>query len=92
MCLTSAYRRLGAGYIRQMLVRLLGQLGMREQVIALDSTGFCVGDASVYYQSRRGRCYRHWVKGLYAVGVESKYILAFRSDWGPGNDSVHLSG
>ncbi len=72
--------------------QLLEEIGVDEEGIACDSTGFSPGQASLYYQTRRGRLYRHWAKGVYAVGIASQFILSWRSGWGPGSDVAYLSG
>jgi hypothetical protein len=62
-----------------------------EEGIAADSTGFSPGSASSYYQSRSGKSYHHWAKGVYAVGIVSQFILAMQSGWGPGSDAPYLT-
>ncbi len=71
---------------------VLAEIGVEEEGIAADSTGFSLGQASLYYQTRTGRLYQRWLKGVYAVGMASQFILAWRSGWGPGNDAVYLAG
>lgn len=61
-----------------------------EDGVAVDSTGFSPGPASSYYQSRSGKAYHHWAKGVYAVGIASQFILAMQSGWGPGSDAPYL--
>lgn len=70
---------------------LLNESGMvEEEGVAADSTGFSPGSASSYYQSRSGKAYHHWAKGVYAVGIVSQFILAMQSGWGPGSDAPYL--
>lgn len=71
---------------------LLGESGIPEGEggVAADSTGFSPGPASSYYQSRSGKAYHHWVKGVYAVGIVSQFILAMQSGRGPGSDAPYL--
>ncbi|BAJ62353.1 putative transposase for insertion sequence element [Anaerolinea thermophila UNI-1] len=70
---------------------LLEEIGRpEEEGVAADSTGFSPGPASSYYQSRSGKAYRHWAKGVYAVGIVSQFILAMQSGWGPGSDAPYL--
>jgi hypothetical protein len=45
----------------------------------------------LYYQTRSGRTYQHWLKGAYAVGTESQYILAWQAGYGSSNDTAHLN-
>ncbi|MEW6505088.1 MAG: transposase [Chloroflexota bacterium] len=72
--------------------KLLEAAGIEEEAIASDSTGFSPGQASLYYQTRSGKRYQRWCKGVYAVGVASLYILAWRFGYGPSSDAPYLSG
>jgi hypothetical protein len=87
-----AYRRLRMKDLERMKLTLLSRLEGEEELIAMDSTGYRLTQASAYYQTHRGRTYREWVKGVYAVGTESQLILAWRQERGPGNDSPFLNG
>ncbi|MFN3928581.1 MAG: transposase [Thermoflexus sp.] len=88
-----AYRRLlRMKVLNQMLERLLNWMEVQEEVIAVDSTGYALSPASAYYRSRTGRTMRAFWKGVYAVGTDSQFILAWRQGPGPGNDSVFLNG
>jgi len=87
-----AYRRLRMRDLERMKQRLLAKLGVEEEVMASDSTGFRLTQASAYYQSRAGRRCREWVKGVYTVGTDSQLILAWRSGSGPGSDAPYLQG
>ena len=88
------YRKLRMEDWERMRRALLAKLGVEgeEGVIAADSTGFRLTQASAYYQSRTGRTYREWVKGVYAVGAQTQLILAWRTGKGPGSDAPYLSG
>lgn len=86
------YKKLRQADFERMKERLLEESGVEEEVIALDSTGFRPGQASLYYQTRSGRLYRQWIKGAYAVGTKSQFILAWRTGRGPGNDGAYLKG
>ncbi len=78
--------------IEQMQQQLLAEVEMdEEESIALDGTGFTPSQASWYYQTRSGRQYRRWLKGVYAVGTTSQLILATRVEWGPSNDASALT-
>lgn len=88
--LQRTYKKLRQRDLEQMKNRLLAEAGVQESVIAADSTGFSPGQASLYYQTRCGRLYRHWLKGVYAVGTASQYILAWQAGYGPSNDAAHL--
>jgi hypothetical protein len=61
-------------------------MGVEEEVVAGDSTSFRLSQASAYYQTRRGRPYREWVKGAYAVGVTSRLVLGWASGAGSRPD------
>ena len=88
------YRKLRLEDWERMRRVLLAELGVEgeEGVIAADSTGFRLTQASAYYRSRTGRTYKEWVKGVYAVGTQTQLILAWRTGKGPGSDAPYLSG
>lgn len=90
--LSRTYKKLRTVDFEAMKGTLLRQVGVEEEVIASDSTGFSPSQASAYYQTRSGRVFREYVKGAYAVGTQSQFILAWRSGRGPGNDAPYLSG
>jgi hypothetical protein len=81
--LSRAFKKLRLSDLTAMKDDLLTQLGVEEEVVAGDSTSFRLSQASAYYQTRRGRTYREWVKGAYGVGIHSRLIIAWRS--GPGS-------
>jgi hypothetical protein len=89
--LQRTYKKLRKLDFERMKNQMLVEEGVQESVIASDSTGFSLGQASWYYQTRSGRTYHHWVKGAYAVGTQSQYILSWQSGYGPSNDVAHLS-
>jgi hypothetical protein len=89
--LQRTYRKLRKLDFENMKNQILEEENITESVIASDSTGFSPGQASLYYQTRSGRTYEHWIKGAYAVGTESQYILAWQSGYGPSNDTAHLN-
>ncbi len=60
---------------------------LREAVISFDATGYRRTTASAYFQTRRGKSFRHWLKGVYAVGTRSQLILAVTCGVGPSNDA-----
>ncbi len=82
--LQRTYKKLHMLDFEKMKNQLLNENGVNEDSVAADSTGFSPGQASLYYQTRTGRLYQRWVKGVYAVGTASQFILAWRSGWGPG--------
>jgi len=89
--LQRTYQKLRKLDLENMKNQLLKEENIQESVIAFDSTGFSPRQASLYYQTRSGRTYTHWIKGAYAVGTESQYILSWQSGYGPGNDASHLN-
>lgn len=90
--LQRTYRKLRMLDLERMKQQLLDTCDIEETEVASDSTGFAPGQASLYYQTRRGQFYQAWVKGAYAVGTDSQFILAWRSGWGPGHDARYLKG
>jgi hypothetical protein len=89
--LQRTYRKLRKLDFERMKNQILEEENIQESVIASDSTGFSPGQASLYYQTRSGRKYERWIKGAYAVGTQSQYILAWQSGYGPSNDVPHLN-
>ncbi|MGD2026830.1 MAG: transposase [Anaerolineales bacterium] len=90
--LQRTYKKLRMNDFNQMREKLLDALEIEEEAVASDSTGFSPGQASLYYQTRQGKWYRRWFKGVYAVGIVTKFILAWRRGFGPGSDVSYLSG
>ncbi len=88
--LQRTYKKLRNLDFEKMKNQILEEENIEEEVIASDSTGFSPGQASLYYQTRSGRTYEHWLKGAYAVGTSSQYILVWQSGFGPSNDVAHL--
>jgi hypothetical protein len=88
--LSRAFRRMRLSELTAMKDDLLKQMQVEETLIAGDSTSFRLSQASAYYQTRRGRSYREWVKGAYAVGVRSHLIVAWRSGVGSRPDFQFL--
>lgn len=96
--LNRMYHRFRASHLDKMNEVLLSTLDngspvrpVQEDAITLDSTGYRPTNASAYFQTRRGRPFRRWLKGAYAVGVRSQMILATAHGVGPSNDAPHLS-
>jgi len=89
--LQRTYRKLRKLDFEKMKNQMLEEENIQESVVASDSTGFSPGQASSYYQTRSGRTYEHWIKGAYAVGTESQYILSWQSGHGPSNDASLLN-
>jgi IS5 family transposase len=74
----------------QLLRTLLDGLKVEETAMSVDTTHFRLSQASAYFITRSGRQYREWVKGGYAVGVDSQLILGWRSGRGIGYDQPYL--
>ncbi|GIV85843.1 MAG: hypothetical protein KatS3mg052_2850 [Candidatus Roseilinea sp.] len=93
--LNRMYHRFRASHLDKMNEALLSTLDngglVQEDAITLDSTGFRPTHASAYFQTRRGKPFKRWLKGAYAVGVSSQMILAVAHGIGPSNDAPHLS-
>lgn len=64
--------------------------GGGELCVAADGTGFVCTQASLYYQTRSGRLYTAWRKGVYVVGCGSQAVLGAVSARGPGSDASHV--
>jgi hypothetical protein len=90
--LQRTYKKLRMRNLTHMKDDLLTAMEIEEEAVAADSTGFSPGQASLYYQTRTGKVYEAWLKGAYAVGVVSQFILAWRSGRGPGSDAPYLAG
>jgi hypothetical protein len=58
--------------------------------VAMDSTGLATTTASAYFQSRRGKRCRQWVKISTVVICGSLLPLALVLDLGPSNDRVQV--
>ncbi|GIV84514.1 MAG: hypothetical protein KatS3mg052_1521 [Candidatus Roseilinea sp.] len=90
--LNRMYHRFRVDKMNEALLRALDNGGLvQEDAITLDSTGFRPTNASAYFQTRRGKRFKRWLKGAYAVGVSSQMILAVVHGVGPSNDAPHLS-
>jgi len=88
--LQRTYQKLRKLDFEKMKNRILEEENIQEEGIASDSSGFSPGQASLYYQTRSGRTYEHWIQGAYAVGTESQSILSWQSGYAPSNDVAHL--
>jgi hypothetical protein len=58
--------------------------------VAMDSTGLATTTASAYFEQRRGKRFRRWVKVSVVVICGSLLPLAVVLDWGPSNDRVQV--
>ncbi len=73
--LARAYRKLTKARLDQMQRHLLDEAEIEEESIAGDSTSFTLSQASSHYRTRSGKSFSDWIKGGYAVGIESQLIL-----------------
>ena len=62
--------------------RLLSQMEVSEDAIAVDSTSFRLSQASLHYYNRAGKAFGDWIKGAYAVGCHSLLIVGWASSRG----------
>ena len=85
------YKRMRMKDFERLNDRLLNQLEMEEDAIAVDATGLSLTEASHYFLTRAGREYKHYLKAFYGVGTARQYILGWHSDWGPDSDMDHLN-
>lgn len=89
--LNRTFQRLTKPVLQALLRRLLHALQVRERVLAGDATGYRASNASAYFQTRSGRLFRDWFKGVYAVGSASQFIVAAREGRGGSlNDTRFL--
>ncbi len=71
---------------------LLRALAVEEQVMIIDATGFGLSWISHHYLSRTGRRMSDWLKGVFLVGRDSQYILAWCWARGQGgSDAQYLN-
>ncbi len=93
--LNRMYHRFRASHLDKMNETLLATVdngsAVVEDAITLDSTGYRPTNASAYFQTRRGKPFKRWLKGAYAVGTRSQMILAMAHGIRPSNDAPHLS-
>lgn len=90
--LCRAFQKLALATIRTLEQKLLLLVQPYEEIIAMDSTGFRPDQASAYYQLRCGKLRREWIKGAYAVGTTSQFIVASRQGVDRTNDVKLLPG
>ncbi|HEX4647151.1 MAG TPA: IS5 family transposase [Verrucomicrobiae bacterium] len=80
--------------IVQKIIARVGQAAMaaggNQQAAAMDSTGLDTTSPSAYYESRRGRRHRSYVKLSTIVLCGSLFPLAVVLDRGPSNDRVQV--
>ena len=76
--------------VDKMYRTLLDELGIQEEAIVFDTTGFSPTQASLHYLARSGGRYEKFIKGAYAVGIRSQFILSATSGIGPASDTGYL--
>lgn len=93
--LNRMYHRFRVSHLDKMSEALLSTLEngypVQEEVSTLDSTGFRPTNTSAYFQTRRSKPFRRWLKGAYAVGVSSQMILAVARGTGLSSNAPHPS-
>lgn len=89
--LCRAFHRLNATGLRGLHRLVLQKADLKELILGIDSTGFRTDQASAYYSFRNGRPKKDWVKGAYAVGTASQFILGTCASYGRYQDSVLLT-
>ncbi len=90
--LNRTFNRLTKAVLQTLWQRLLALLQPYEHVLAGDATGYRPSQASAYFQTRSGRTFRDWFKGVYAVGCASQLIVAARDGHGGSlNDTRFLN-
>lgn len=85
------YHKFRASHLDRMNEELLKGMKIEEETVTMDSTGYRPTNASAYFQTRRGKTFKHWKKGAYAVGISSQMILGMAHGLGPSSDAPHLS-
>lgn len=88
--LCRAFHKLDIRLLRALQRLLLQRMRLKEVAMGIDSTGFRTDQASAYYSFRNGRPKKDWVKGAYAVGIASQFILGTCASYGRYQDSVLL--
>jgi hypothetical protein len=78
--------------IAQAMITRIGQAALQQQgsdpVAAMDSTGLSTSTASAYFESRRGKRARKYIKFSAIVLCGSLFPIAMVLDQGPSNDVV----
>ena len=90
--LSRAAKRLKVVDLTRMRDELLGQAGVEEDVVVADGTGFTPRQASSYYVNRTGKPIQEFIKGLYVMGLRTRFIVGWGSTRRRGIDSPHLPG
>lgn len=75
--LSRVFRKLRKPWLDEMNRQLLDEQELEEDSIAGDSTSFSLSQASSYYRTRSGKTFSDWVKGGYAIGINSQLIVGW---------------
>lgn len=87
-----AFQRTPLPVWQQLHQALLSALAVEESVMIIDATSFGQSWVSHHYLSRTGRQMRDWLKGVFLVGMDSQYILAWCWARGQGgSDAQYLN-
>ena len=85
-----AVKRLREEDLRKLLEESSKLLGVKLEVLAVDSTGLREDNASFYYAKRSGKKRKNWRKLTIVVDTDSQMILSANVSIGPSNDGVIL--
>lgn len=84
--LSRTFQKLKQADWEQLRERLLQAMEVNEEAIAADSTSFRLSQASLHYYNRAGKTFGDWIKGAYAVGIQSRLIVGWASSRGSSPD------
>lgn len=84
--LSRAFQEATTPRLSAMLEAVVRRAGVTRSEAALDATGFQVGTASAYFQTRRGTKRREWAKLSLVVLIPSLIAASATAGWGPTND------
>ena len=83
-----AFQHLSMRQLEQLQQALLRWLQVSETTMAIDATGFRPSRASQHYLSQTGRWMQDYVKGVYIVGLDRRFILGWCYGRGPGGSEA----
>ena len=85
-----AVKRLREEDLRKLLEESSKLLGVKLEILAIDSTGLREDNASFYYAKRSGKKRRSWRKLTIVVDTDSQAIVSANISIGPSNDGAIL--
>ncbi len=85
-----AVKKLREEDLRKLLEESSKLLGVKLEILAIDSTGLREDNASFYYAKRSGKKRKNWRKLTIVVDTDSQAILSANISIGPSNDGVIL--